>query len=368
MSNPTEETHQVTTATPTAAANSSEALVERLFTAANAAFDIYTTYLGERLGLYRALAARGPLSPRELAEATSIDERYAREWLEQQATTGFLQHEGGRFVLPEDHAAVLAHRDHPSYFAPLARMMVAAAGQLPSLVSAFGTGDGIGWEEYGLDIIEGQSELNRPMFIHQLGQEILPAIPAVHARLSRPGARVAEVGFGGGWASIGIARAYPGVTVEGFDPDVESVRIATENAVGAGLSSRIAFHGIDGAKAAESGRTFDLVCAFECIHDMANPVGVLASMRRLAGSEGSVLVMDERVADHFTGQGDEVEKFMYGWSVTACLPNGRAEYPSAATGTVLRTPVLEGYARKAGFAGVEVLPIENDFFKFYLLK
>ncbi|MGE3074814.1 MAG: class I SAM-dependent methyltransferase [Dehalococcoidia bacterium] len=352
----------------TAPARSSEALIERLFASANAAFDLFTIYIGERTGLYRVLADGSPRSSTEVSQASGLDERYVREWLEQQAATGILEYKGGRFSLPEAFAAVLAHRDHPTYFAPLSRMMVATAGKLPHVVEAFSSGAGIGWDEYGLDIIEGQSELNRPMFMHQLGQEYLPAVPEVHARLTRPGARVAEVGFGGGWASIGIARAYPGVAVEGFDPDADSVRIATSNAAEHGLADRISFHGIDGARAAEFGKSFDLVCAFECIHDMANPVAVLASMRKLAGQDGAVLVMDERVADAFTGAAGEVEKFMYGWSVTACLPNGRAESPSAATGTVLRTPILEGFAREAGFDSVETLPIENDFFKFYLLK
>ena len=354
--------------TSAAPKHSSEALIERLFGAANGAFDIFAVYLGERLGLYRALAKHGSLDARGLAEAAGIDERYGREWLEQQAATGILEYDAGEFSLPAAYAAVLADRDDPSYFAPLARMIAAAGGKLPALVSAFSSGDGIGWDEYGLDMIEGQSELNRPMFIHQLGQEILPAIAGVHARLSRPGARVAEVGFGGGWASIGIASAYPGADIHGFDPDAESVRIATANAAEAGFASRITFHGIDGAAAAARDETFDLVCAFECIHDMSNPVAVLESMRKLAGSEGTVLVMDERVADEFAGSADDVERFMYGWSVTACLPNGRAEYPSAATGTVMRAPTLERYAREAGFAGVEVLPIENDFFKFYVLR
>jgi hypothetical protein len=357
-----------TVTTLAAPTHTSEALIERLFAAANATFDLYSVYLGERLGLYSVLASQGPLTATGLAEAAGIDDRYAREWLEQQATTGFVVYENGRFELPSAHAAVLAHRDDPSYFAPLSRMIVAAGGKLPSLISAFGTGDGIGWDEYGLDMIEGQSELNRPMFIHQLGNDILPAIPEVHAALSKPGARVAEVGFGGGWAAIGIANAYPGATVDGFDPDAASVEIATRNAAEAALSGRITFHGVDGAQAAATGATYDLVCAFECIHDMSNPVAVLESMRKLAGPTGHVLVMDERVADAFTGQSDDVERFMYGWSVTTCLPNGRVDYPSAATGTVLRTPTLESYAQQAGFQRVETLPIANDFFKFYLLK
>lgn len=353
--------------TPDAPARTSQELVERIFSASVAAMDIFGIYLGERLGLYRALT-NGPLSTEALATTAGIDPRYAREWLEQQAASGLVDFAGGAFSLPPAYAAVLADRDSADYFAPIARMLVAAAGQLPSLVSAFRTGGGIGWDAYGHDMIEGQSELNRPFFLHQLGTDVFPRIPPVHERLSRPGASVAEIGFGGGWASIAIARAYPGARVDGFDPDAHSVRIARENAEGAGVSDRATFHQMDGAEAAASGRTYDLVCAFECLHDMANPVAVLASMRELAGSNGVVLVMDERVPDEFTGPGDEVERFMYGWSVTTCLPNGLAESPSAATGTVLRLPILETYAREAGFEAVDVLDIENDFFRFYILR
>lgn len=349
-------------------ANSSTTLVERLFAASLGAFDLFSVYLGERLGLYAALASTNSLSPEELADTTSIDVRYAQEWLEQQAASGIIDYADGRFRLPPGHAAVLAQRDHPDYFAPISRMIAAAGGQLPELVNAVRTGGGISWDAYGADMVEGQSELNRPFFMHQLGTEVLPAIPEVHAKLSQPAARVAEIGFGGGWASIAIAQAYGGVTVDGFDPDALSCRIAAENASGAGLSGRTTFHRMDGAEAAAGGRTYDLVCAFECIHDMADPVSVLRSMRALAGADGLVLVMDERVPDQFTGPGDDVERFMYGWSVTTCLPNGLAESPSAATGTVLRLPILERYATEAGFFAVQVLDIENDFFRFYVLR
>ena len=353
--------------TITAPVHSSEALVERMFNASLAAFDLYGVYLGERLGLYSCLAKHGPQTAQELGENAGIDERYGREWLEQQAASAILEHLDGRFSLPPAHAAVLADREDPNYFAPLARMIVAAGAQLPNLMSAFGTGDGIGWDAYGKDMIEGQAELNRPFFLHQLGKEILPSIPELHERLSMPGARVAEIGFGGGWASIAMAQAYPTVTVTGFDPDETSVEMATHNAQEAGLSGRVTFRGIDGAAAAATGERFDVVAAFECIHDLSNPVAVLESMRILAGETGAVLVMDERVPDTFSGE-DAVERFMYGFSLTTCLANGRAEHPSAATGTVMRAPTLERYAIAAGFTACEALPVENDFFRFYLLR
>jgi ubiquinone/menaquinone biosynthesis C-methylase UbiE len=203
--------------------------------------------------------------------------------------------------------------------------------------------------------------------LQQLGTEWLPAIPDVHARLqAEPPALVADIGCGLGWSSIGIAQAYPNVQVDGFDLDGPSIEMARDNLAGLGLDGRVNFHERDAGDPSLAGR-YDLVTAFECVHDMSDPVSALRTARRLAGEQGAVLVVDERVGDVFTPNGNEVEWMMYGWSVLHCLPVGMAEEPSAATGTVMRTDTLRQYAREAGFREVEVLPIENFFFRFYRL-
>lgn len=342
-----------------------EAFAERVFAAGLAAFDIYGLYIGEKLGLYRALAEGGSATAQDLAARAGVDARYAREWLEQQAASGVVHHRAGRFELPKPHATVLLDKDHPAYLGAMARMVTAAGLQLPRILDAYKSGNGHPWDAYGRDMIEGQADFNRPFFLNSLVDECLVTIPAIHERLARPGARVAEIGCGGGWASIAIARGYPGAIVEGFDPDALSIDIANQNAREYGVAERVRFHAVDAATVAGD-RTFDLVAAFECIHDLADPVGVLRSMRSLVADGGTVLVMDERVADEF-GDADDIERFFYGFSITTCLLNGRAEHPSAATGTVMRAPTLERYAREAGFAGIEVLPIENEFFRFYRL-
>lgn len=190
----------------------------------------------------------------------------------------------------------------------------------------------------------------------------------VHARLqAETPARVADVGCGVGWSSIGIAHAYPRVQVDGYDLDEPSIEMARANARDAGLSDRVAFHVRDAGDRALAGR-YDLVAAFECIHDMSNPVGALRMMRQLAGDNGVVFIVDERVGDRFTATGNDVEWMMYGWSVLHCLPVGMADQPSAETGTVMRTDTLRRYASEAGFRSVEVLPIENFFFRCYRLN
>jgi SAM-dependent methyltransferase len=143
--------------------------------------------------------------------------------------------------------------------------------------------------------------------------------------------------------------------------------MARRNAAEAGVDDRVTFHLVDGAHIAERG-TFDAGFAFECVHDMAQPVEVLGALRDAVRPDGAVVVMDEAVGERFSAPGDDLERFMYGCSILVCLPDGRSHGPSEATGTVMRPAVLEGYARRAGFDRVEVLPIEDfSFFRFYRL-
>jgi SAM-dependent methyltransferase len=157
------------------------------------------------------------------------------------------------------------------------------------------------------------------------------------------------------------------VRVDGLDLDEPSIASARENASKAGIGDRLSFESRDAATAGQAG-TYDLVTAFETIHDMSDPVRVLSAMRALVAAGGAVLVADEKVAEAFTAPGDEVERFMYGWSVLHCLPVGRVDPPALGTGTVMRPDILRGYARLAGFSGVEILPIEHDFWRFYRLR
>src|SRR5690606_14260371 len=189
----------------------------------------------------------------------------------------------GRFALAPGHAEVLTNESSLAYLAPLARMLGAAAAQLPALVQAYRTDGGVGWEQFGPDMRESQADMNRPWFEHRL-PETLAALPEIHAALSRPNARIADVGCGGGWSTIALARAYPQATVVGHDIDEPSVRLATANASAAGLADRASFAG-RGAAALESG-TFDGIFAFECIHDMADPVGTLREIRRAVKPDG----------------------------------------------------------------------------------
>ncbi|MCU0590947.1 MAG: methyltransferase domain-containing protein [Desulfobacterales bacterium] len=349
--------------------------VERLLKSTAGAFDIFTIYLGDRLGFYRALSAHGPITSEELASHTGTYERYVREWLEQQTVAGILKVEdeaaaarSRRYRLPAGHREVLVDRDSLNYLAPLAQMVAGAVRPMHQVLKAYRSGKGVPYPYYGAEFREGQAAMNRTMFLRQLGTEWLPSIPDVHRRLmADPPARVADIGCGGGWSGIGMAQAYPKVQVDGYDLDEASVELARGNVADAGLEERVRIHHRDAADPSLRGR-YDLVTAFECVHDMADPVGALRTMLSLARDGGSVMVMDERVGDRFTARGNEVEWMMYGWSVLHCLPVGKADGPSVETGTVMRPETLKQYAAEAGFCDTEILPIDNFFFRFYRLK
>jgi SAM-dependent methyltransferase len=344
-----------------------DALIERIFASAVASFDIAGIYLGDRLGWYRSLADDGPATPDELAARTGTDARYAREWLEQQAVVGLLEVDGEhRFNLPEGYRDVLVDPESISLMAPLSRMVVAALGQLPAVAEAYRSGAGHGWDAYGADMREGQASFNRPAVTHLLGTEWLPAVTDVHERLhADPPARVVDIGCGEGWSTLAIARAYPRSQVVGVDLDAPSIEAARRHAGESGMADRAEFRNADAASLDEPA---DLALIIEAVHDMSNPVPVLRAVRESLAEGGSLIVVDERVAETYTAPGDDLERFMYGWSITTCLPDGRSREPSVATGTVMRPDTLRRYATEAGFGSLEILPIENDFFRFYRLR
>ncbi len=349
-----------------------DALVDRLFEATIGALELCSVHIGWRLGLYEALAAHGAVTASELSAHAAIDERYAREWLEQQAVAALLAVDDAadpaarRFRLPEGHAEVLADPDSAAYVAPFAPMLAGIAAALPDVVAAYATGDGVPYERYGRDFREGQAAINRPAFLHELGGW-LASVPQIDARLrAAGGARVADVGCGLGVSTRAIARAYPGAEVVGIDNDEASIAEARAALEDDGTEERVSFQTADAAGLAASG-PYDVVCILEALHDMSQPVAALAAARAALTGDGVVFVGDERVADAFAAPGDAVERIMYGWSVSHCLPVSRAESPSAALGTALRSDTVRALAAEAGFARTEVLAIENDFFRFYLL-
>ncbi|MFH1474923.1 MAG: methyltransferase domain-containing protein [Chloroflexota bacterium] len=350
-------------------------LADRILDATLGLFDIATIYVGEQLGLYRALGSSAAMTPSELASATGTGERFVREWCEQQAAGGILDCDdlaaepgARRFVLPAGHREVLAERDGPDF----------AAGGIPGLVTALAALRGlpdlarvtpglVPTDAAEAAAQDGRGEANRPLYRHLLAGW-LAAVPNLHARLGEaPPARVLDVACGAGWSSLAIATAYPAVRVDAIDLDEAVIALARRHADEADLGDRVAFRAVDAADPGLEG-PYDLVTCFEALHDMVDPVRVIATWRRLLAPGGTCLVVDVRAEPAFTAPAGRLERLAYGWSVVDCLPATMGSPGSAATGAVMRPATLERYALAAGFSGVEILPIEDSSWRFYRLR
>lgn len=346
------------------------ALAGRLFEATLGTMELETVYLGLKLGLYDALER--PATAGDLAGATGLLPRYVREWCEQQAAAGILlvddpsaAPEDRVFALPAAHAAVLTDETSPAYAAPMALLVGGAGAVMPAVLDAWRAGRGMSFGEYGDDVRVGQGGFNRIGFDHELAPAWVPAMPDVAALLARPGARVADVACGVGWSTIALSRAYPDSTVLGLDSDEASIMDARAHAAAAGCDEHVRFEVLDAA--APLPASYDVVFVFEALHDMAHPVPALRAMRESLRPGGRVVVMDEHTLEEFTPDAPPPERLFYAGSVLHCLPVGLSQEGSAGTGALMRPATLRAYAAEAGFADVQVAPIDNDLMRFYVL-
>jgi 2-polyprenyl-3-methyl-5-hydroxy-6-metoxy-1,4-benzoquinol methylase len=346
-------------------------LADRLVAAAIGTLELYGVYLGDRLGLYRAIHDAGSATATELADASGIDPRYAREWLEQQAVAAVLTVDDHaapaderRFRLPDDHVGVLVDPTDADHLAPFGPMVVGIARVLDEVAAAYRSGGGVPYARYGADFRAGQGAINRPAYTTALVDEWLPAAGDLVDRL-RAGGRLADLGCGLAWSTMAVAEAYPEAEIIGVDADVASIEDARRLAAGRGVGVR--FEAADASELAGHG-PFDGILVLEALHDMSRPVEVLAAARDALAEGGCVVVADEAVADAFHAPGDDIERMMYGWSIVHCLPAAMAEQPSAAIGTVIREETVRDLAAAAGFASCEVLPVDGGFFRLYALR
>jgi ubiquinone/menaquinone biosynthesis C-methylase UbiE len=351
-----------------------EALAGRLFGDAVGAVHMGTLYLGHKLGLFAALVADGPLTAAELAARCRIDEWYAREWLQAETTAGLVLADDddlrrARFTAAPGVRETLVDETGPAYLGGLPLATAAVGSVLPQLLAAFRSGAGVAYPDYGPDAVAAQAALNRPAFVNDLVTTWLPEIPDVRSRLADPSrpARVADVGCGLGWSSLELAKAFPHLRVDGYDADEESISAARRNAADAGLSDRVTFEVVDAGVDDYGDGGYDAVFFFECLHDMAHPASALRAAGRALAPGGSVVVMDERASDTIE-VGDPVQTFLAVVSVLWCLPQARVDAHSESPGTVMRTADFRRIAGQAGWADVEVLPIEHPFWRFYRLS
>jgi len=306
---------------------SADALAERLFGDALRALDLFCVYMGDQLALYRVLADAGPSTAQELADAAGVNGRYAREWLEQQAMGGVLEvmevsamDAERRYALPPGHEEVPLDQDSPFYMAPMAQLMVGGVQPIHAVLAAFRTGQGVPYPTTARTcgrVRNGSPARCSTTCCPRTGSRPCPPSTIDSSPILPPVSRTWPAAWGR--SSLAIARAYPKVKVDGIDLDPASVQQAQKLLTGSDVEDRVEFSCRDAADSRLSGR-YDLVTMFEALHDMAHPVDVLTSARMLLSPGGSMLVADERTAEHFAVDAGDVERLNYGMSVLHCLP------------------------------------------------
>ncbi len=304
--------------------------------------------IGDKLNLFQAMAGSGPMTAAELAKKTGTTERYVREWANGLAAAGYLDYAGdGRYELNPEQALVFVEETSPAYVMGGFQGMLAATRIVPKAVEAFRTGDGIGWHEHDPDLFQGTERFFRPGYGANLVQSWLPALDGAEAKL-RAGAKVADVGCGYGASTIIMAKAFPSSQSWGFDYHEPSIRHAREEAAKSGLSDRVTF---EVAPAKEyPGTDYDLVCHFDCLHDMGDPVGAARHARGTLKADGHWLLVEPFANDNVTDNLNPLGRLFYSVSTLVCTPASLSQEVGAALGAQAGEPRLREVAQEAGFS------------------
>ena len=301
--------------------------------------------IGDKLGLYKAMADGVPVTPAELAERTGCRERYLREWLSQQAASGYVEYADGAFRLPPEQAMALAHDDSPAFIPGAFQLLSAIVHDEPRITECFRSGDGLGWHEHHHDLYEGTERFFRPGYLANLTSSWLPALDGVVAKLEA-GARVADIGCGHGASTILMAQAYPRSTFVGSDYHEGSIEAARRAAERAGVADRVMFE-VASAKD-YGGGPFDLVCVFDALHDMGDPVGAARHTRSQLAPDGTWLVVEPFAGDSLEENLTPVGRVFYAGSTMLCTPASLSQEVGLALGAQAGEARLRKVASEGG--------------------
>ena len=305
--------------------------------------------LGDRLGLFRAMSGAGPITSRELAEATGTAERHVREWLATQAATGYISYVGdGRFVLPDEHALALTQETSPAFVVGLFETLIGAVHATDRIAEAVRNGEGMLWSEHDGHVHTGCERFFWPAYVNYLTQDWIPAMDGVAERLE-DGIAVADIGCGLGASTILLAQVYPRSRFTGIDPHEGSLEAARKEAAEAGVGDHITF---ERATAKQLTGTYGLVTFFDCLHDLGDPVGALRSAGEHLDADGAVLVVEPIAADSVAENLNPVGAVYYGCSTLLCTPNALAQEADVVLGTQAGQGRLTEVAQQAGFPRV----------------
>ena len=306
---------------------------------------------GAKLGLYKALAETGPATSAELAGRLNLDERYVREWLSAQAASDFVDYdaESGRFSLNPEQKMALANEDSPVYVAPAFEVIAAAYIDEPKVTDAFRSGAGVGWHEHHECLFRGTEKFFRPGYRANLVAGWIPALDGVFDKL-KAGAKVADIGCGHGASTIIMAEAFPASEFVGFDYHGESIERARDAAKEAGDPKNLRF---EAATAKEApGSDFDLVCCFDCLHDMGDPLGAARHIREMLKPDGTFMLVEPMAGDRLADNLNPVGRMYYSASTMICTPGSKAQEVGLALGAQAGEARLTQILNEAGFSRV----------------
>lgn len=342
-----------------------DAFAARVFQDWGGAHIVALAYIGDRLGVFRALADAGPTTSQGLADRTGLNERYLREWASAMTAAEYIEYEPAdqTFSITPEKALVLAGEGHPAFLGGGFQYAQACVQRVPELMDAFRNGGGVAFSEFGPEISQAIDRLYAPGYERDVAAVWIPALGELHDRV-RAGGLVAEVGCGGGQALVPFAQAFPGSRFTGYDVDETSIKRARERATEAGVNDRVSFE-LTPAEQIPHVEHFDLIVAFNCIHDMVNPRGALAGICRALKPDGALLWSEANISDRIEDNIGARGKLFYGTSAMHCLTVSLA-HGGEGLGNVVGIETARALAREAGFEHFRRLDIENPAHQLFL--
>ena len=347
-----------TTSPPTIDHDKLMAFVFRAVDEVGATLNSALVVMGDKLGLYRALAGAGALSSGELAERAGVAERYVREWLNAQAAGGYVEYDPaeGRYTLPAEQAMALTDEDSPAYLPGFFQVAVGSVLDSPRITEAARSGAGVGWHEHSHDVFDGCERFFRPGYNANLVPSWLPALEGVLEKLEG-GARVADVGCGHGASTILMATTFPRSTFAGFDYHAGSIETARERAKEAGLAERIGKYPLTvqhirfetASASAFPGAGYDLVTMFDCLHDMGDPVGAARHVRSSLAPDGTWMIVEPAAGDRVEDNLNPVGRAYYAFSTLLCTPSSLAQEVGLALGAQAGEARIRDVVTAGGF-------------------
>lgn len=343
-----------------------EELAFRVIGDMGGAFTMALGYIGDRLGLFRAMAGAGPLTSTELAAKTKLNERYVREWLRAMVAAEYVEYDtaSSKYVMTDEQAFVLANEDSPMFVGGAFHFTTPSILNVKRVMEAFRNGGGIPYSEIGEEIPEAIERFFRPGYLHFLAKEWLAAVPGLTARLEK-GATIADIGCGGGQSTVAMAKAFPKSKVLGIDYDPRGIaraqKLATTNRL-----NNVEFLQAPADRIPKD-QKYDLICSFDCIHDMVDPRGTLKVIREALADNGVYVWSEPNASDQAHENRNPLGKAFHAISPLHCMTVSLA-YNGEGLGTVIGEAGARALAHEAGFSSFEKLPIQNPFNQFFALR